>query len=68
VGRAGPRLVLGMLTRLGWSFLGLAGIYTTHLMIRAAALRRTVLRSAVRYADALRIGTKAVAAGMARSR
>jgi hypothetical protein len=55
VWRAGPRLVLGMLTRLGWSVLALAGIYTMHLMIRAAALRRAILRSPVRYADALRI-------------
>jgi hypothetical protein len=55
VWHAGPRLVLSMLGRVGWSFLAVAGIYALHLTIRAAALRRTILRVSVRYVDALRI-------------
>ena len=55
VRRAGPHLVFGMLTGLGWNFVALTSIYTTYVMIRAAALRRVILRSPMRYADALRI-------------
>ena len=44
-----------MMARLGWSFLSVAAIYSLHVMTRAEALRRTILRSSVRYADALRI-------------
>lgn len=55
VWHAGPRVVVGMLVRLGWNFPAVAGIYAVHLAIRAAALRRTILRIPVTYADALRI-------------
>jgi hypothetical protein len=53
--RAGPRLVLSMLARIGWSFPAVAGIYALHLTIRARALQRTILRGQVGFADALRI-------------
>jgi hypothetical protein len=38
VWRAGPRLVLNMLTRVGWSFLAVVAIYAGYVSIRAAAL------------------------------
>jgi hypothetical protein len=52
---AGPRLVLTMLRRIGWSFFAVAGLYALHLTIRAAALRRAVVCGPLRYMDALRI-------------
>jgi hypothetical protein len=55
VWHAGPRLVLSMLRCIGWSFFAVAGIYVLHLMIRAAALRRTIFRVPLGYTDALRI-------------
>ena len=53
--RAGPRIVLNMLTRVGWSFPAAAAIYAAHLGIRAAALWRSVLGGPVSYGDVLRI-------------
>jgi hypothetical protein len=55
VWHAGPRLVLSMVGRIGWNFLAITGIYALHLTIRATALRRTILRVPVGYADAVRI-------------
>jgi hypothetical protein len=55
VWHAGPWLVLSMMRSIGWSFLAITGIYALHLMIRAAALRRAILRVPVKYADALRV-------------
>lgn len=55
VWRAGPRLVLGMVARVGWGFPAVAAVYAAHLGIRAAALWRSVLGGPVSYVDVLRI-------------
>jgi hypothetical protein len=55
VWRVGPRLVLNMLARVGWSFPAVAAIYAAHVAIRATALWRSVLGGAVSYGDVLRI-------------
>jgi hypothetical protein len=55
VWRAGPQLVLNMLTRVGWSFLAVAAIYAAHVGMRAAALWRSVLGGPVSYGDVLRV-------------
>lgn len=52
---AGPRLVLEMLWRVGWSFPLAAGVYAGQVAVRAAALRHSVLGQPLRYADVLRI-------------
>jgi len=55
VWRAGPRLIAGMLARVGWRFAAAAAIYAVHVGIRAVALWRSLLDGPVRFADVLRI-------------
>lgn len=55
VWRAGPRLVLNMLARVGWSVPAAAAVYAAHLGIRATALWRSVLGGSVSYGDVLRV-------------
>src|SRR6059036_2278088 len=51
----GPRLIAGMLARVGWRFAAAAAIYAMHVGIRAVALWRSLLDGPVRFADVLRI-------------
>ncbi len=53
--REGPSLVLAMLSRIGWKFALIAGIYTSYVLMRATALWRTMQDSAVPYLDVVRI-------------
>ncbi|MBI3491686.1 MAG: flippase-like domain-containing protein [Acidobacteria bacterium] len=53
--RAGPALLLDMLTRVGWIVPAVSAVYALHQMVRAAALWRSVPAGPVRYADVLRI-------------
>jgi hypothetical protein len=55
VWRADPRLVLSMLTRIGWGFLAITGIHALYLGIRAAALQQTILGARISYKDVLRV-------------
>jgi len=55
VWRAGPRLLLSLLIRVGWSFPAIAAIYAAYVGARAVALWRSVPGGAVGLTDALRI-------------
>ena len=53
--RAGPALVLDMLTRIGWSFAAIVAVNVAHVILRAVALWRSVVGRPVRFVDVLRI-------------
>jgi hypothetical protein len=53
--RAGPALVVDMLTRVGWSFAAVVALNVAHLILRSVALWRCVLARPVRFVDVLRI-------------
>ena len=44
-----------MLARVGWRFAAVAAIYAVHVVVRAAALWRTLVDGPVRFAEVLRI-------------
>jgi len=53
--QTGPRLIWGMLLRVGWRVPVVAGIYAMYLGTRALALWRTTPAGAVRLMDVLRV-------------
>jgi hypothetical protein len=57
----GARVVLDLLIRIRWRVLLVSGIYAMHVGIRAAALWRVMLTSALSYPDILRIRLSAEA-------
>jgi len=61
VWHAGLGLVVQMVTRVGWRFLVVLGIYAVQVGIRAVALWRVMVGSDIRYRDVLRIRLSAEA-------
>src|SRR5437868_4518091 len=55
VWKTGPRVVVAMLLRIGWSFPVVGGLYAMHVGIRAVALWRTMIDGVVRFTEVLRV-------------
>jgi hypothetical protein len=51
----GPRLLVRMLARIGWSFPAVIGIFAVHVSLRAVALWRSVSAESVPFTDVLRV-------------
>jgi hypothetical protein len=61
VWRADPHVVARMILRLGWRFGLVVIVYTCYVIVRAAALQRTVIGVRPRFSDVLRIRLSAEA-------
>lgn len=55
VTQAGPRLLLRMVSRIGWRFAVIVAIYSLHVGLRAVALWRSVPAGPAAFVDVLRI-------------
>jgi hypothetical protein len=64
VWHTGPRLLLGMVERVGWRFAIVVVIYALHVCVRGVAVWRTAPAGAVPFADVLRAQFSAEAVEM----
>jgi len=55
VSRTGPRLLLELVVRVGWSFLAIVALYAVHVGLRAVALWRSLPAGLVPFAEVLRV-------------
>ena len=61
VARLGPRLLLDLLTRVGWHILPIMAVYAAHVLMRAVSLWSVIVDRRVRFADVLRVRLSAEA-------
>jgi hypothetical protein len=55
VWRIGPAIILDLLRRIGWRFFAVAGLYASHLAVRAYAIWRSLPRAVLPFAEVVRI-------------